>query len=81
MPIKWTTWKKWTNSYKSKLYKTEPGRNIKSEQTHHNHGNQNCNQISSNNNNNNNNKEIFQQTKAQDQMASQLNSAKNLEKS
>ena len=30
MPIKWTTWKKWTNSYKVQLSKTEPGRNRKS---------------------------------------------------
>ena len=36
---------------------------------HIKHGNRNCN------------KKIFQQTKAQDQMASQVNSTKNLEKS
>ena len=35
----------------------------------HKHRNQNCN------------KKIFQETRAQDQMASQLNSTKNLEKS
>ena len=27
---KWATWKKWTNSQKNKLSKTEPGRNRKS---------------------------------------------------
>ena len=30
MPIKWTRWKKWTNSQKVQLSKTEPGRNRKS---------------------------------------------------
>ena len=46
MPIKWTTWKKWTNSRKVQLSKTEPGRNRKSKQTHHKNGNRNCNQKS-----------------------------------
>ena len=36
------------------------------ERVHHKHGNQNCN------------KKIFQQTKAQDQMASQVNSTKKI---
>ena len=35
MPIKWTTWKKWTNSYKAQPFKTEPGRNRKYEQTNY----------------------------------------------
>ena len=49
MPIKWTTWKKWTNSQKNiSLPKTEPGRNRKYEQTNHRHGNQNCNEKSFN---------------------------------
>ena len=30
MPVKWTTWKKWTNSQKSTTLQTEPGRNRKS---------------------------------------------------
>ena len=30
MPIKWTTWKKWTNSQKSTTFQTGPGRNRKS---------------------------------------------------
>ena len=30
MPIKWTMWKKWTNSWKVQFSKTEPGRNRKS---------------------------------------------------
>ena len=30
MQIKWTTWKKWTNSLKSTTFKIEPGRNKKS---------------------------------------------------
>ena len=29
MPIKWTIWKKWTNSQKSTISKTEPGINRK----------------------------------------------------
>ena len=30
MPIKWTTWKKWTILRKVQFSKTEPGRNRKS---------------------------------------------------
>ena len=37
MPIKWTTWKKWTNSQKVKSPQTEPGRNRKYKQTDHKH--------------------------------------------
>ena len=49
MPIKWTTWKKWTNSQKNiSLPKTEPGRNRKYEQTNCKHRNRNCNQKSYN---------------------------------
>ena len=39
MPIKWTTWKKWTILRKVQFSKTEPGRNRKSSQTHHKHRN------------------------------------------
>ena len=49
--------------------KTEPRRNRKSEQTHHKHGNQSCNQKS------------FSKKKVQDQKASHLNFTKNLENS
>ena len=30
MTIKWTTWKKWMNSYKSMTFQIEPGRNRQS---------------------------------------------------
>ena len=40
MPIKWTTWKKWTNIRKVQSYKTEPGRNRKYEQTNHSNENE-----------------------------------------
>ena len=43
MPIKWTTWKKWTNSQKSITFQTEPERNIKIKQTNHKHINLNYN--------------------------------------
>ena len=39
MPIKWTTWKKWTNTRKEQPSKTETWRNRKYEQTNHKHWN------------------------------------------
>ena len=35
MPIKWTTWKKWTNSWKGRTFKTESRRIRKYEETNH----------------------------------------------
>jgi len=71
MPIKCTTWKKLTNSKKIITFQIEQGRTRKSLQTHHKHINQNCNQTF----------QKKEKEKIQDQMASQLNSTKNLEKS
>ena len=70
MAMKWITWKKWTDSYKSSIpikVQTEPGRNRNYEQPNYKHRIEAM-------------KKISQKTKAQDQMASQENSIKNLEK-
>ena len=40
MRIKRTTWKKWTNSYRSTTFKTKPGRNRKYVQINHKHWSQ-----------------------------------------
>ena len=47
MRITRTTWKKWTNSYRSTTFRTEPGRNRKYVQINHKHCSQNCHQKSS----------------------------------
>ena len=60
MPIKQTMSKKWTKSWKSITFQTEPKKSRKHEQNNQKHGNRSCNKKFSNNNN----------KKKQDQMAS-----------